>query len=106
MTAAGWKPWSEANTERYPNAKIEETIEGGVRAYFTRDRNDRQQPIQVSLGGRKDGRVDIEVKVPSFARPQDLKAGQDTYGLPKPDRIKSASGRDGQTRRELTAPIE
>jgi hypothetical protein len=105
LTAAGWKPWSEADTERYPNAKIEETIEDGVRAYFTRGRNDRQEPIQVSLGSRKDGRVDIEVKVPPFARPQDLKAGQDTFGLPKPDRSKSALGRDGQTRRELTATI-
>jgi hypothetical protein len=105
LTAAGWKPWSSADAERWPNAKIEETIEGGVRAYFTRDRNDRQQPIQVSLGSRKDGRVDIEVKVPPFARPQDLKAGQDTYGLPKPDHIKRASGRDGQSRRELTATI-
>lgn len=105
LTAAGWKPWSAADVERWPNARLEETIEGGVRAYFTRDRNDRQQPIQVSLGSRKDGRVDIEVKVPPFARPQDLKAGQDTYGLPKPDRVKSATGRDGQTQRELTATV-
>ena len=105
LTAAGWKPWSTADAERWPNARIEETIEGGARAYFTRDRNDRQQPIQVSLGRRKDGLVDVEVRVPPFARPQDLKAGQDTYGLPKPDRIKSASGRDGQTRRELTATV-
>ncbi len=105
LTAAGWKPWSEADAERYPNAKIEETIADGARAYFTRGRNERQEPIQVSLGRRKDGRVDIEVRVPPFARPQDLKAGQDTYGLPKPDRIKSASGRDGQTRRELATTI-
>jgi hypothetical protein len=105
LTTSGWKPWSAADAARWPNAKIEETIEDGVRAYFTRDKNDRQEPIQVSLGRRKDGRVDIEVRVPPFARPQDLKAGQDTYGLPKPDRIKSASGRDGQARRELTATI-
>ncbi|MEN3381918.1 MAG: hypothetical protein V7608_1962 [Hyphomicrobiales bacterium] len=105
LTAADWKPWSAVDAARWPNAKIEETIADGVRAYFTRDKNDRQEPIQVSLASRKDGRVDIEVRVPPFARLQDLKAGQDTYGLPKPDRIKSASGRDGQTRRELTATI-
>lgn len=62
--------WTAADTARYPNAKIEETIEDGVRAYFTRDARDRQQPIQVSLGRRQDGKVDIEVRVPPFARPQ------------------------------------
>jgi hypothetical protein len=105
LAAAGWKPWSAADAARWPNAKIEETIEDGVRAYFTRDKNDRQEPIQVSLGRRKDGLVAVEVRVPPFARPQVLKAGDETYGLPKPDRIKSASGRDGQTQRELTATV-
>lgn len=105
LVAAGWKPWSAADTARYPNAKLEETIDDGVRAYFVREKSDRQPPIQVSIGSRKDGRVDLEVRVPPFARPQDLAAGQDTYGLPKPDHFVTAGGRDGQVRRELTAQI-
>ena len=105
LIAAGWSVWSAADTARYPNAKIEETIEGGVRAYFTRDRRDRQEPIQVSLGRRADNRVDIEVRVPPFARPQELKAGSESFGIPKPELIKSASSSDGQARKELKATI-
>jgi hypothetical protein len=59
----------------------------------------------VTLQRRADGRVDVAVKVPPFARAQDLEAGQDTYGLPKPERVKSATGRDGRTQRELTATV-
>ena len=54
-----------------------------MRAYFTRDRRDRQEPIQVSLGRRADNRVDIEVRVPPFARPQELKAGSESFGHPR-----------------------
>jgi hypothetical protein len=105
LTASGWSAWSAADTARYPNAKIEETIEGGVRAYFTRDKRDRQTPIQVSLGRRADNRVDIEVRVPPFARPRELKAGSESFGIPKPELIKSASSSDGQARKELKATI-
>jgi hypothetical protein len=105
LTAAGWSAWSAADAARFPNAAIEENVDNGLRAYFTRDKRDRQPPIQVTLQRRADGRLDIEVKVPPFARLQDLAAGQDTYGLPKPERIKSATGRDGRTQRELTATV-
>jgi hypothetical protein len=104
LTARGWSEWSPADNARYPNARLETTIDGGLRAYFTHEARDRQAPIQVSLGRRADGRVDIEVKVPPFARPQQLKA-EWTGGLPRPELIKSGSGRDGSTVKELTAVI-
>jgi hypothetical protein len=105
LTARGWSEWKAADDARYPNARIETTIKGGVRAYFTRGARDRQAPIQVSLGRRTDGRVDIEVRVPPFARPQQLKAEWKSYGLPIPELIKSASGRGGQTSRHVQAAV-
>jgi hypothetical protein len=105
LTARGWSEWSAADATRYPSARIESTIEGGVRAYFTRGARDRQAPIQVSLGRRADNRVDIEVKVPPFARPQQLTADWKTYGLPRPELIKSASGRGGTATKQMTATV-
>jgi hypothetical protein len=105
LAALGWHDWSSEDAARYPNAKLEEKIDDGVRAYFARDPRDRKDPIQVSLGRRNDGRVDIEVRVPPFARPQELAVSRETYGLPIPDRSKSSTGRDGQTQREVTAMV-
>jgi hypothetical protein len=105
LIARGWTEWSAADNARYPNARIDTTIDGGVRAYFTRDARDRQAPIQVSLGRRADNRIDIEVKVPAFARPQQLTAEWKTYGLPRPELIKSASSRESQTTREMKATV-
>src|SRR5581483_814231 len=81
LAALGWHQWSADDSARFPNSKPEEQIEDGVRAYFAREASDRQDPIQVSLGRRRDGRVDIEVRVPPFARPQALKVGSETLGL-------------------------
>jgi hypothetical protein len=105
LAASSWSVWSAADAARFPNATLEENVANGVRAYFARDKRDRQGPIQLTLQRRADGRVDVEVRVPPFARPQDLEAGQDMHGLPKPERIKSATGRDGRTHRELTALV-
>jgi hypothetical protein len=105
LAARGWSEWSAADNARYPNARIETTIDGGVRAYFAREARDRQAPIQVSLARRADNRVDIEVKVPPFARPQQLTADWKTYGLPRPELIKSASGRSGPTSRQMSATV-
>jgi hypothetical protein len=105
LAASGWQPWNTADAARWPDARIEPVIEDGVRAYFTRGPYDRQPPIQLSLQHRPDGRTDVEVKVPPFARPQDLAAGPDDFGLPKPERSRSASARDGEVRRELTATV-
>jgi hypothetical protein len=107
--SAGWSAWSPADVARWPNARIDETVENGVRAYFTRDRRDRQgsiqDPIQVTLQRRPDGRTDVEIRVPPFARQQDLAAGEDQYGLPRPERVKQAGATDGQVRRVLTALV-
>jgi hypothetical protein len=105
LAALGWHDWSAEDAARYPDARLEEKIDDGVRAYFARDPRDRKDPIQVSLGRRNDGRVDIEVRVPPFARPQELSVSRETYGLPVPDRTKGSTGRDGQTQRELTAMV-
>lgn len=105
LVAAGWSAWSAADTARYPNATIEETVENGARVYFARERRDGIDPIQVTAKRRADGRTDVEVRVPAFARRQDLSAGSDIYGMPKPEQFKGASGRDGQTQRKLTAYI-
>ena len=105
LAALGWHDWSAEDQARYPNARLEEKIDDGVRAYFARDPRDRKDPIQVSIGRRKDGRVDLEVRVPPFARPQELKVDRETYGLPVPERTKRSTGRDGQIQRELTAQV-
>ena len=105
LSASGWSPWSAADYARYPEADIDETAEKGARAYFVRDRRERQEPIQVTVRRRADGRADVEARVAPFARPKILEAGSEMTGLPKPERIKSASGRDGRTRRELTATV-
>ena len=64
MIAAGWSAWSATDTARYPGAVIEETIESGARAYFTRrDRRNRYDAVQVTAKRRADNRVDVEVRV-------------------------------------------
>lgn len=101
----GWHAWSAEDSARYPNATLEEKIDDGMRAYFARDPRDKRDPIQVSLGHRKDGRVDIEVRVPPFARPQELSAGRETMGLPVPERANGSSGRGGATQKQIGATV-
>lgn len=105
LVAAGWSTWSAPDTARYPDAVIAETVENGARAYFNRDQRNGYDPIQVTAKRRAGGRTDVEVRVPPFARLKDLAAGQESYGLPRPDRFKNSSARDGQTQRELKAAI-
>ena len=102
LTDGGWRAWSAADAARWPDAATDEAVPNGVRVYFVRDRRNQPEPIQVTLTRRADGRVEIEVRVPPFARPKDLVAGQDSYGLPKPERIKSASSTDGRAKKEMT----
>ncbi|MEO6947512.1 MAG: hypothetical protein ABI146_07525 [Nitrobacter sp.] len=89
--ASGWIPLSADDAKaRWPNAVIDDKTERGARAYFRRDDRDRQLPIMLSLQQRDDNKTAVDVRVAPFALPQDLGAGPDTGGLPRPDRITSA----------------
>ena len=86
--ASGWIPLSADDAKtRWPNAAIDDKTDNGARAYFRRDDRDRQLPIMLSLQQLDDDKTAVDVRVAPFALPQDLRAGPDTGGLPRPDRI-------------------
>ena len=106
--ASGWIPLSADDAKaRWPNAVIDDKTERGARAYFRRDDRDRQLPIMLSLQQRDDNKTAVDVRVAPFALPQDLGAGPDTGGLPRPDRITSAGSTGDATsdRREVHATV-
>jgi hypothetical protein len=89
LIASGWSPLTAADVAaHWPNAKLDETIAGGARAYYSRDVNDggpKQAPIMLSLQRRDDGRTSVEIKVAPFALPQQLQLAKEEIGLPVPD---------------------
>ena len=93
LIASGWSPLSDADiATRWPNAKIGEKIENGVRAYYSWDKHDGgypQPPIVLSLQRRADGNTGVEIEVAPFALPQDLKVIRETVDLPEPDHTPS-----------------
>lgn len=104
LAASGWSPLSANAAEtRWPDAKIDETIANGVRVYFTRDGNTR--PVMLTLQRSADSRTSVEIRVAPFALPQELVAGTESAGLPKPERIKSAgtTGSADSVKREAHA---
>lgn len=108
LAALGWSPLSASAAEaRWPDAKIDETIADGVRVYFTRDGSTRQLPVMLTLQRGADNRTGVEIRVAPFALPQDLVAGSESAGLPKPERIKSAgtTGSADSIKREAHALI-
>lgn len=108
LAALGWSPLSASGAEtRWPDAKIDETIANGVRAYFTRDGNSRQLPVMLTLQRSADNKTSVEIRVAPFALPQDLAAGPESAGLPRPERIKSAgtTGSADSVKREAHALI-
>lgn len=108
LAALGWSPLSASAAEpRWPDAKIDETIANGARAYFTRDGDTRQLPVMLTLQQAPGGRTTVEIRVAPFALPQELAAGSESAGLPKPERIKSAgtTGSADSIKREAHALI-
>jgi hypothetical protein len=108
LAAAGWSPLSAATiAERWPNADLKQAAADGARAFFGRDDNSRQPPIQLSLRRRADGQTSVDVRVATFALPKELKSGPDIAGLPLPERTKSSQGVGGanSNRRELKAAV-
>lgn len=108
LAALGWSPLSASAAEpRWPDAKIDETIANGARAYFTRDGDTQQLPVMLTLQQAPGGRTTVEIRVAPFALPQELAAGSESAGLPKPERIKSAgtTGSADSIKREAHALI-
>jgi len=103
LGAMGWSPLSAAvAAAHWPNAKLDEKIANGTIAYFIRG---TQRPIVLTLQRGDGGKTNAEIKVPPFARPQSLEAGQETFGLPKPKLIKTAGGTGGSTEHVMTATV-
>jgi hypothetical protein len=93
LTASGWSPLTAANAAaRWPNAKLDQTVAGGARTYYSHDNHNGgypQPPIMLSLQRRDDGKTGIDLRVAPFALPQSLELAQETAGLPAPNHIKS-----------------
>ncbi|CAN7628591.1 hypothetical protein LJR220_005831 [Bradyrhizobium sp. LjRoot220] len=96
MAAIGWRPLEAAEAaERWPNAQLSETVENGVRAYYTHDDGNgfrQQRPVMLTLQRRDDGRTGVEIRVAPFAMPERLEAADDMAGLPKPKATQTARG--------------
>jgi hypothetical protein len=111
LTASGWSPLTAADAAtHWPNAKLDETIAGGVRAYYShanRDGGYPQPPIMLSLQRRDDGKTSVDLRVAPFALPQNLELGQETAGLPAPNHIKTfgSTGSADSTQRKLDGTV-
>jgi hypothetical protein len=107
LTASGWSPLSAADiAARWPNAKIGDKIENGVRAYYSYNNNGggyQQPPIMLWLQRRGDGNTAVEIKVAPFALPQDLEVVRETVDLPEPNHTPSfgSTGSRDSIRRKL-----
>jgi hypothetical protein len=90
MAAIGWKQLTAADAAaQWPNAEFSETIENGIRAYYTHDDGDgsyRQHPIMLTLQRRSDGRTGVEIRVAPFALPQTLEADSEMAAHPSRSR--------------------
>jgi hypothetical protein len=93
LAASGWSPLSDADiVAHWPNAKIGEKIENGVRAYYSQTTHDGgapQPPIMLSLQRRGDGNTAVEIRVAPFALPQNLEVIRETVDLPEPNHTPS-----------------
>ncbi|WP_439923846.1 hypothetical protein [Nitrobacter sp. JJSN] len=108
LAASGWVTLSAEDAKaRWPNAAIDDKIDDGARAYFRRDDRDKQLPVMVSLRRLDDNKTAVDIRVAPFALPQDLQAGPDMDGLPRPDRIINAgtTGNATSERREAHATV-
>jgi hypothetical protein len=111
MAAIGWKPLSAADVAaRWPGAAFDETVENGVRAYYSHADGDgfyRQRPIMLTLQRRSDGRTAVEIRVAPFALPETLEADSDMAGLPRPKPTKTAKSLGGSdsVRRQIEVAV-
>ena len=111
MAAIGWKPLSATDAAaRWPGAELSETVQNGVRAYYTHDDGDgfyRQRPIMLTLQRRDDGRTGVEIRVAPFALPPTLEADSEMAGLPRPKPTKTAKSTGGSdsVRRQMEVAV-
>jgi hypothetical protein len=103
LTASGWSPLSEKDAAaRWPSAKLDATAANGKLAYYI---SENLRPIVLSVQRRDDNKTAAEIRIPSFALPQSLDAGEDIVGLPSPKPTPSAGGSGGSTQHELHAYV-
>ena len=103
LGAAGWSPLSTENAaKQWPNAQLDDKIPDGLRAYFARG---TKHPVMLTLQHRTDGKTTVEIKVPPFAEPQTLEAGDSDFGLPVPKPHPSAGGIGGDRERSIHALV-
>ena len=111
MAVIGWKPLSAADASaRWPGAELSETVQNGVRAYYSHDDGEgfyRQRPIMLTLQRRDDGRTGVEIRVAPFALPPTLEADSEMAGLPRPKPTKTAksSGDSDSVRRQMEVAV-
>ena len=103
LGATGWSPLSAQDAAaKWPNAKLDGNIANGAVAYYI---SENQRPIVLSVQRRDDGKINAEIKVPPFALPQDLEAGEGDFGLPRPKRSIASGGTGGSTEHKVYARI-
>lgn len=107
LGSEGWSPLATAAiAAQYPNAKLNEPADGGKRLYFNRDRRERQYPpVALTLQRGPDGKTIVDLRIASFALPQELEFYQEYAGLPASKHYKSsgATGSADSPRREARA---
>jgi hypothetical protein len=107
LVGSGWSRLSAADiAAHWPNADVADKVENGVQAYYGRDTKDggpKQPPIMLSLQRRADGRTGVEIKVASFALPQNLELASEEIGLPVPKYTPGfgSTGSTDSTRRKI-----
>jgi hypothetical protein len=107
LVGSGWSRLSAADiAAHWPNADVADKVENGVQAYYGRDTKDggpKQPPIMLSLQRRADGRTGVEIRVASFALPQNLELASEEIGLPVPKYTPGfgSTGSTDSTRRKI-----
>lgn len=108
LAAEGWAPLERAViSSRWPEAKIDDAIDNGRRAYFNRERHGRAQPVMLTLRRDAAGKTMVDLRIAPFALPTDLPHYQDFAGLPASQHYKRSGGTGSadSPRREATALI-
>ncbi|WP_398476304.1 hypothetical protein [Tardiphaga sp.] len=108
LAEEGWQPLqaSEAGL-RWPDARLDEPVVGGMRAFFIHPGKRYLKPIQLTLTSQGDGKTVIDMRSAPFALPQTLEADSDMAGLPRPAQTRGASGTGASDspQREIKAAV-
>jgi hypothetical protein len=108
LAVEGWSQLDPAAiAARWPNAKLNDTIENGRRVYFNRDGRDQRQPAVMLTLQRSGDKTVGDLRIAPFALPQDLPLYKEFAGLPAPERTKTvgSTGSADSVRRESHALV-